>query len=120
MSRRIRLFASLGLLALGLAIVGCVSNPMLGTWQVDPEKSDPLAAAGQSAMSLFKGSGDIEFQPGKVVQGSESETVRYDLQGDRVVVTTPDGKGRVFDVVDEDHVSTKMLTGTLVLKRVAP
>lgn len=104
--------------ALLLAVACGPSNPLVGAWEPDPGKSDALAAAGSALSKAFGAPGGVEFQADKMIAGGKTRTVEYDVQESRVIVTTPDGEGTVYTVVDDNHVSVEVPGGTLVLRRV--
>jgi hypothetical protein len=104
---------------LAVALTACgASNPVLGEWEVDKEKSDVLAAAGTAVSQAFGAARQVEFQSDKMISGGKTQTVEYDVQEGRVIVTAADGSGTVYTVLDEDHLSTKTAGGTIVLRRV--
>ena len=100
-----------------LAISSCSRNPLIGQWEVDAERSDPLAAAGQAVARMLGGGADFEFLDDKMITGSRAEPVSYDVQKNLVIVTTEAGESTVFRILDADHISVEAAGGRLVFKR---
>ncbi len=105
-----------------LLLLGACSepNPLLGSWEYDKEKSQGLAAAGAEISMGFSGVDRIEFREDKLVAGSSSESVSYEVADDRVIVTRADGKGDVYTFLDDDTVVVDGPSGRIAYRRVQP
>ncbi len=111
----------IGLAPLLLVLASCGEpNPLLGHWEYDKEKSGGLAAAGTEIAIGVTGVDRIEFREDKMVSGSKSETVTYEVTEDRVIVTRAGGEGDVYTIVDENTVILDGATGRIAYRRVPP
>ncbi len=115
-----KLFRSVLLVALLMLGACSEPNPLLGSWEYDKDKSEGLAAAGAEISMGFSGVDRIEFREDKVVAGSSSESVSYEVADDRVIVTGADGKGDVYTFLDENTVVLDGPSGRVAYRRVEP
>ncbi|MDJ0848867.1 MAG: hypothetical protein QNK04_10855 [Myxococcota bacterium] len=112
---------AIGLAPVLLLLASCSDpNPLLGSWEYDKEQSQGLAAAGAELSMGISGVDQIEFREDKMVSGSKSETVTYEVAEDRVIVTGADGEGVVYTIVDENTVILDSATGRIAYRRVQP
>ena len=110
MLRRALLIA---LLLAGLAACGN-PNPILDVWVIDTEET----SAGAQAAAGLQGIERIEFREDKLVVGSKSVTVAYEIDGERVIVTEAEaGEGEVYTLVGEDRLQKQMPMGLVVVYR---
>ena len=103
MLRRVPVLTCLLVLLVGLAACS-EPNPVIGVWVVDTEAS---ATGGKTAADL-SGIAKIEFRDDKMVIGSTSVDVSYEIAGNRVIVTeSAEGRGEVYTIIDDDHLQKK-------------
>jgi hypothetical protein len=109
----LRKMIAISLMAGGLTACG-EPNPIVGVWVVDSEAS----SAGAGAAAGVTGVQRIEFREDKLVVGSRSVEVTYEVDGDRVIVTeTVDGTGEVYTLLEQDRLQKELPLGITVVYR---
>jgi len=100
---------------LATALAACSEpNPILGVWVVDPDASSTGAEAAAGVAGLRQ----LEFREDKLVIGAEAIDVRYEIDGQRVIVTrTPEGRGDVYTFTDDGRMEMELPMGITVVYR---
>ena len=90
---------------IALLFSGCFeTNALIGKWQ-----------AADKRMRI----GTIEFTKDKMIFAGASENVTYEVQDKKVFVTGQDGKGTVYEVVDNNTIALQIpMMGQLTYTRV--
>ncbi|MGI9308380.1 MAG: hypothetical protein ACR2P6_03890 [Gammaproteobacteria bacterium] len=88
-------------------------NPLLGKWIADEQTvSDDAILSGLR----MAGTEEIEFTDTKMIAGGSGLEVTYEVDGDRVMVTSP-FMGQMYRILGDDRVSVDTGRGIEVVYR---
>jgi hypothetical protein len=104
---------TLAIWILASCMLGCgEANPIIGVWVVDPR----AGTVGAEAAAIITGKQRIEFREDKRIIADKSTDVRYEVTGDRVIVTESEqGQGVVYTILDPNRIEIEIPPGILLV-----